>query len=158
MSHPIPDTNDSHSCQVILPQKQLGRKSDMYVFSFFSLSVIQMQITHVDDKHLLFFFTCYHTLGVCTSNPVPCHISSLSEITAYSSLEEALRQELLLVSRFSKYFVTKRHFQFLKYIFFSFNLSFESELVKVSTTSSSDYRRKSLKLLAIVAFSSLRSY
>lgn len=29
MSHPIPDTNDSHSAQVILPQKQLGRKSDM---------------------------------------------------------------------------------------------------------------------------------
>ncbi|PON84751.1 Rab GDI protein [Trema orientale] len=32
MSHPIPHTNDSHSAQVILPQKQLGRKSDMYLF------------------------------------------------------------------------------------------------------------------------------
>ncbi|KAI3743037.1 hypothetical protein L1987_60739 [Smallanthus sonchifolius] len=32
MSHPIPNTNDSHSVQVILPQKQLGRKSDMYLF------------------------------------------------------------------------------------------------------------------------------
>ncbi|XP_059647993.1 guanosine nucleotide diphosphate dissociation inhibitor At5g09550 [Cornus florida] len=32
MSHPIPETNDSHSVQVILPQKQLGRKSDMYLF------------------------------------------------------------------------------------------------------------------------------
>ncbi|KAL6347465.1 hypothetical protein AAG906_025710 [Vitis piasezkii] len=32
MSHSIPDTNDSHSVQVILPQKQLGRKSDMYLF------------------------------------------------------------------------------------------------------------------------------
>ncbi|KAL8540523.1 hypothetical protein ACS0TY_001958 [Phlomoides rotata] len=31
MSHLIPDTNESHSCQVILPQKQLGRKSDMSV-------------------------------------------------------------------------------------------------------------------------------
>lgn len=29
MSHPIPSTHDSHSVQVILPQKQLGRKSDM---------------------------------------------------------------------------------------------------------------------------------
>ena len=29
MSHPIPNTNESHSVQVILPQKQLGRKSDM---------------------------------------------------------------------------------------------------------------------------------
>ncbi|KZV22743.1 guanosine nucleotide diphosphate dissociation inhibitor [Dorcoceras hygrometricum] len=32
MSHPIPDTDESHSAQVILPQKQLGRKSDMYLF------------------------------------------------------------------------------------------------------------------------------
>ncbi|KAL7600810.1 hypothetical protein Lser_V15G21924 [Lactuca serriola] len=32
MSHPIPHTNDAHSTQVILPQKQLGRKSDMYLF------------------------------------------------------------------------------------------------------------------------------
>ncbi|KAK8562772.1 hypothetical protein V6N13_018666 [Hibiscus sabdariffa] len=32
MSHPIPDTDKSHSAQVILPQKQLGRKSDMYLF------------------------------------------------------------------------------------------------------------------------------
>lgn len=29
MSHPIPSTNDSHSVQIILPQKQLGRRSDM---------------------------------------------------------------------------------------------------------------------------------
>ena len=29
MNHPIPNTNDSHSVQVILPQKQLGRRSDM---------------------------------------------------------------------------------------------------------------------------------
>ncbi|GJN23051.1 hypothetical protein PR202_gb10667 [Eleusine coracana subsp. coracana] len=32
MKHPIPDTKDSHSVQIILPKKQLKRKSDMYVF------------------------------------------------------------------------------------------------------------------------------
>ncbi|KAL8092676.1 guanosine nucleotide diphosphate dissociation inhibitor At5g09550-like [Apium graveolens] len=32
MNHPIPDTNDSHSAQIILPQKQIGRNSDMYLF------------------------------------------------------------------------------------------------------------------------------
>ncbi|KAF5960439.1 hypothetical protein HYC85_001648 [Camellia sinensis] len=32
MSHPIPNTHDAHSVQIILPQKQLGRKSDMYLF------------------------------------------------------------------------------------------------------------------------------
>lgn len=39
MSHPIPDTNDSHSVQVILPQKQLGRKSDMYVRTLATIHV-----------------------------------------------------------------------------------------------------------------------
>ena len=29
MSHPIPNANDSHSIQIILPQKQLGRKSEI---------------------------------------------------------------------------------------------------------------------------------
>mmetsp|Transcript_33812 Transcript_33812/g.61051 ORF Transcript_33812/g.61051 Transcript_33812/m.61051 type:complete len:446 (-) Transcript_33812:437-1774(-) len=32
MSHPIPNTNNAHSVQIILPQKQTGRRSDMYVF------------------------------------------------------------------------------------------------------------------------------
>jgi len=27
MNHPIPNTNNSESCQVIIPQKQVGRKS-----------------------------------------------------------------------------------------------------------------------------------
>ena len=32
MSHPIPNTNNAASVQIILPQRQLNRKSDMYVF------------------------------------------------------------------------------------------------------------------------------
>ncbi|GFR46645.1 hypothetical protein Agub_g8256 [Astrephomene gubernaculifera] len=32
MSHPIPNTDNAHSVQIILPQKQTGRKYDMYVF------------------------------------------------------------------------------------------------------------------------------
>jgi hypothetical protein len=35
MSHPIPSTDESHSVQVILPQKQLGRRSDMWVLDMF---------------------------------------------------------------------------------------------------------------------------
>lgn len=31
-NHPIPNTDNAHSVQIILPQKQTGRKSDMYVF------------------------------------------------------------------------------------------------------------------------------
>lgn len=32
LSHPIPNTDNAHSVQIILPQKQINRKSDMYVF------------------------------------------------------------------------------------------------------------------------------
>lgn len=31
LSHPIPNTNDAKSCQLIIPQNQVGRKSDIYV-------------------------------------------------------------------------------------------------------------------------------
>lgn len=31
MNHPIPNTKDALSCQIIIPQKQVGRKSDIYV-------------------------------------------------------------------------------------------------------------------------------
>jgi Rab GDP dissociation inhibitor len=31
LDHPIPNTNDSTSCQIILPQKQVGRRSDIYI-------------------------------------------------------------------------------------------------------------------------------
>eukprot|EP00878_Enallax_costatus_P008676 GHUV01009070.1.p1 GENE.GHUV01009070.1~~GHUV01009070.1.p1 ORF type:complete len:284 (+),score=97.88 GHUV01009070.1:1054-1905(+) len=32
LSHPMPNTDNAHSVQIILPQKQVGRHSDMYVF------------------------------------------------------------------------------------------------------------------------------
>jgi Rab GDP dissociation inhibitor len=31
MDHPIPKTNDSNSCQIIIPQKELKRQSDVYI-------------------------------------------------------------------------------------------------------------------------------
>ena len=31
MDHPIPNTNDAQSIQIILPQRQLNRKSDIYI-------------------------------------------------------------------------------------------------------------------------------
>merc|ERR1711976_272355 len=31
LNHPIPNTNDSESCQIIVPQSQVGRKSDVYI-------------------------------------------------------------------------------------------------------------------------------
>ncbi|KAI8084902.1 GDP dissociation inhibitor [Halteromyces radiatus] len=31
LKHPIPNTNDADSCQIVLPQNQIGRKHDVYV-------------------------------------------------------------------------------------------------------------------------------
>ena len=31
MDHPVPNTKDAASTQIIIPQKQVGRKSDIYV-------------------------------------------------------------------------------------------------------------------------------
>jgi len=36
MDHPIPDTKNSESCQIIIPQKQVGRNSDIYISSISS--------------------------------------------------------------------------------------------------------------------------
>lgn len=33
LDHPIPGTNNASSCQIILPQNQIGRKSDIYVLA-----------------------------------------------------------------------------------------------------------------------------
>lgn len=32
MSHPIPNTSDSNSVQIIIPYSQVGRRNDIYVF------------------------------------------------------------------------------------------------------------------------------
>lgn len=32
LDHPIPDTHDAESCQIIIPQKQVDRNNDIYVF------------------------------------------------------------------------------------------------------------------------------
>ncbi|KAK3987814.1 hypothetical protein QBC44DRAFT_113980 [Cladorrhinum sp. PSN332] len=31
LKHPVPNTNDSDSCQIIIPQSQVGRKNDIYI-------------------------------------------------------------------------------------------------------------------------------
>jgi len=31
LDHPIPNTNDASSCQIILPQKQVNRQNDIYI-------------------------------------------------------------------------------------------------------------------------------
>lgn len=37
MDHQIPNTNDATSCQIILPQKQLGRQNGKIIYYFLTL-------------------------------------------------------------------------------------------------------------------------
>lgn len=56
LSHPIPGTDGVQSAQIILPQKQIGRKNDMYVFCCsFSHSVC------AKDKWIAFVSTTVET-------------------------------------------------------------------------------------------------
>uniref|UniRef100_A0A2C9VJZ2 Guanosine nucleotide diphosphate dissociation inhibitor n=1 Tax=Manihot esculenta TaxID=3983 RepID=A0A2C9VJZ2_MANES len=56
MSHPIPNNSDSHLAQLILPQKQLGRKSDMRKYMAFVSTEAETDNPEVELKpgiHLL---------------------------------------------------------------------------------------------------------
>lgn len=50
MNHPIPNTNNALSCQIIIPQKQVGRKSGMFfttfvrINTFFTFSSLSLDI------------------------------------------------------------------------------------------------------------------
>ncbi|CAK0786781.1 Rab GDP dissociation inhibitor beta [Coccomyxa viridis] len=56
LSHPIPNTNNAPSAQIILPQKQVNRRSDIYVFSCsFTHNVVPK------DKWLAFVSTTVET-------------------------------------------------------------------------------------------------
>lgn len=56
LSHPIPGTDNSQSAQIILPQKQIGRKNDMYVFCCSSAHNVCAR-----DKWLAFVSTTVET-------------------------------------------------------------------------------------------------
>jgi len=59
MSHPVPSTLDSGSCQIIIPQKQVGRKSDIYI------SVLSSQHNVAPQGKWLGIVSC----AVETANP-----------------------------------------------------------------------------------------
>jgi Rab GDP dissociation inhibitor len=59
MDHPIPNTKDALSCQIIIPQKQVGRKSDIYI----SL------VSYTHQVAAKGFFVAMVSTTVETSNP-----------------------------------------------------------------------------------------
>ncbi|CAL5222149.1 g4472 [Coccomyxa viridis] len=56
LSHPVPNTNNAPSAQIILPQKQVNRRSDIYVFSSSSHHAVVPK-----DKWLAFVSTTVET-------------------------------------------------------------------------------------------------
>lgn len=98
-SHPIPDTNNAHSVQIILPQKQIGRKSDMYVFcSSFAHNVC------ANGKWLAFVSTTVETAnpeaelapGLALLGPIDDKFVEVQDI--YEPLSDGTRCEWLGVS------------------------------------------------------------
>lgn len=51
MSHPIPNTSDSNSVQIIIPYSQVGRRNDIYVFCS-SYRCARMHDWHAVDRAL----------------------------------------------------------------------------------------------------------
>ena len=65
LSHPIPNTNDASSVQIILPQHQCGREFDIYIFCVSSAHYIAPEgkwiaivSTRVEVSHRHFHFFC----------------------------------------------------------------------------------------------------
>jgi len=59
MDHPIDNTNKSASCQIIIPQRQIGRKSDIYV----------MMVSGVHNVCKMNYYVAIISASVETSDP-----------------------------------------------------------------------------------------
>lgn len=53
LSHPIKNTNDANSCQIIIPQNQVNRNSGMLSLFLSSVVFNSFQMTSIAFKHLL---------------------------------------------------------------------------------------------------------
>jgi hypothetical protein len=61
LNHPLPNTNDSLSCQIIIPQKQVGRKSGQLIKLF--LFSVKGPLNGLSDACMC---VCYRYLcGLC---------------------------------------------------------------------------------------------
>lgn len=95
MSHPIPNTNESHSVQIILPQKQLGRNSDMWglsqaetIFIWWMTRFTAHLIEWLRNPHLWYFywsalvryvFCCSYTHNVAPKGKFIAFVSAEAE-------------------------------------------------------------------------------
>uniref|UniRef100_A0A0E0AHZ1 Guanosine nucleotide diphosphate dissociation inhibitor n=1 Tax=Oryza glumipatula TaxID=40148 RepID=A0A0E0AHZ1_9ORYZ len=78
MSHPIPNTADSHSVQIIIPQKQLGRKSDMQIT--LGLLVISIIVTkECSLVHARYVFCCSYSHNVASKGKFIAFVSAQAE-------------------------------------------------------------------------------
>ncbi|CAG9460654.1 unnamed protein product [Pedinophyceae sp. YPF-701] len=83
MSHPVPNTDDAHSCQVIIPQRQVNRQSDIYIFACSYAHHVAPQ-----GKWLAFVSTTVETSnpeqelapGLALLGPVDCKFVEVTEV------------------------------------------------------------------------------
>lgn len=99
LNHPIPNTNNALSCQIIIPQKQVGRKSGIYLFPcyfllhFFISLEIDIYISVVSFTHQVAakgWFIALVSTTVETNNPE-------AEILPGLNILGPIKQKYLLV-------------------------------------------------------------
>ncbi|QCD84879.1 hypothetical protein DEO72_LG2g5237 [Vigna unguiculata] len=100
MSHPIPNTDNSHSVQIILPQKQLGRKSDIRTqmvfvcFLAFLLALAAFLVGWFEGKPFVgasvgyfsfLFLLAGRSLTVLLSNPIVVYSPRVLPVYVYDA-------------------------------------------------------------------------
>lgn len=78
LTHPIPSTNDSDSCQIVIPQSQVGRQHDIY-------------IACVSDSHM-----------VC---PKGYYLAIVSTIVETNNPQEEVKEGLKLLGQIEDIFI-----------------------------------------------------
>ncbi|ONM21328.1 Guanosine nucleotide diphosphate dissociation inhibitor 2 [Zea mays] len=94
MSHPIPNTAESHSVQIILPQKQLGRRSDMQVFLISSPRFIHYLLVYV--------FCCSYSHNVASKGKFIAFVSAQAET---DNPEKELKPGIDLLGKVDELFI-----------------------------------------------------
>ncbi|PWZ39426.1 Guanosine nucleotide diphosphate dissociation inhibitor 1 [Zea mays] len=100
MSHPIPNTAESHSVQIILPQKQLGRRSDMQVFLISSPRFIHYLL--VFHLHISCVSNVGSNLHVCIPGKFIAFVSAQAET---DNPEKELKPGIDLLGKVDELFI-----------------------------------------------------
>lgn len=77
LNHPVKSTHEANSCQIIIPQAQLNRKSGIFLFLFIFICIL-------DDFHFDFHFSVNITIRVLHWSWSIIHIDIYISVVSYT--------------------------------------------------------------------------